>query len=369
MCADTPESPFLVEYDGYVRAVVVADNYQNSVDLTVQIHIDQVAPVRIYPAGDAIVGNNLYNRRSRWITVTDQIFLWTPTPNAQVKFYETETVVSNHAIWENAYPNTAVDWTCFAGCDDSNTANFTRDYSIDLFARAYKTTPRPYAAVNDFVESDIRSEFFEVVVDQPVSWPAYETNQEWRVNAKVAATAHSDDDAVAATLTGVPLSTESDANPDDLTPESNRVSELSAGQSYRCDRVFGTIDPEYDSDETADNCLDRFYLGRVEIFLATETPTTDPMGGDDEAACLPGIKCPSDQRLKIITYKIGHEEFCNDFAPSDCVSITKCELNDENQCTSKCANDPQHSTCNVSGTIVSALPTTSPVHKRITYHS
>lgn len=109
---------------------VIADNYQNSVDLSVEIHIDQVAPVRIYPAGDAISATSTstprFTARSQWITVTDDIFLWTPTPNAQVKFYETETDIDDHN------PKDDPTWTCFDGCagDVVNTANFTRDYSI-----------------------------------------------------------------------------------------------------------------------------------------------------------------------------------------------------------------------------------------------
>lgn len=131
-------------------------------------------------------------------------------------------------------------------------------------------------------------------------------------------------------------------------PESERVSVLSAGQTFRCDRVFGVVD-DYDVGETADNCMDRFYIDSVQIFLATETPTTAPMGGtnDDGTAqdvCLPGIKCPATERLKVIQFTIGHNDFCQDFSAADCSKIVKCELVD-GQCTARCATDPTHPTC------------------------
>jgi hypothetical protein len=416
-------SPFLVEYDGYIRAVVVADNYQNSVDVSVEMQINQVAPVRIYPAGTAVSGA-AYTQRSQWISETPPIFLWTPTPNAEIMFYETETAVYNHVGL--AAPGSGADtrWTCFgtsAPADKTTTAcadpldNFTRTYSIDIFTKATKTAARAYSVASNggsptFTDADERSEFFEVQVAKPVAWPLYETQMEWQANSVAGAvdtTANSIDrqvctwtpqvtnaDATCAeigqpaaawagtdvecvssvgtcqTATGVArplfdtrlkcevipdgttvantftsraiwtpatvlatcshpwfaacatrttksqcdvqaLSKADTAGTSALTQtatsagvESNRVSALAAGQQYQCDRVFGVVDPPYDLGETQTNCLDKFYLDSVKVFLATETPTDAPMtcgtcitpltAGATTAATDAGVTCAMD---------------------------------------------------------------------------
>lgn len=97
MSVYTPDSPFLAEFSGTLRAIVVADNYQNSAPVDLPIVIQEVAPVRIYPSGDQLSATAMKNyvRKSDWITKTDEIFLWTPTPNTAI--YYTETTGAAHA--------------------------------------------------------------------------------------------------------------------------------------------------------------------------------------------------------------------------------------------------------------------------------
>lgn len=268
----TPDSPYLAEFDGTLRAIIVADNYQNSVPIEIDLIIDTVAPVRIFPSGQQALTEpsfGLFKRKSEWVTMTDDIYLWTPTPNTAI-FYAETTLTSHAAPTDTACPVGVcplATWTCFSGCAGGSTKNFTRSYSVDLFAKATKV---------GYTDSAMTQEWFEVQVSKPVAWPKYETNLEW-TGARKTAPAPTMDPAYTTDTTG---DTEADAS----KTESLRVSLLSEGatQPYVCDDLFigGTDATSTNADGTAitdpsdgSDCFDRYYLDSVQVFIATQTPT------------------------------------------------------------------------------------------------
>eukprot|EP01043_Picozoa_sp_COSAG02_P005150 COSAG02_NODE_138_length_34440_cov_16.694368_13_plen_1465_part_00 len=255
-----PNAPYIAEFDGTLRAVVVADNYQNSIPVDLEIKVQTVAPVRIYPSGEQALTMDNYNsyaRKSSWITMTDDIYLWTPTPNTAI-FYA-EGVLSSHAGPSGAALDCpaglcpAGTWTCFSGCTTGNTGNFTRSYSADIFAKATKIS---------YTDSPVTQEWFEVQVAKPIAWPKFETSDEW-----FGARKSSPAETVTPTFQ---TDTSSDTEPNAALTESLRVSELSATatQNYVCDDLFIS-----DTVESSTDCMDRYYLNSVQVFIATETPT------------------------------------------------------------------------------------------------
>ena len=269
-----PNAPYIAEFDGTLRAIVVANNYQNSIPIDLEIKVQTVAPVRIYPAGEQALtmeNYNSYARKSSWITMTDDIYLWTPTPNTAI-FYA-EGVLSSHAgpsATDSVCPSgvcPADTWTCFSGCASGNTFNFTRSYSVDLFAKATKIS---------YTDSRVTKEWFEVQVAKPVAWPEYETSDEWFGARKA---------SPAATVTPVyQTDTSEDTEPNIEFTESLRVSELSAAgaQNYVCDDLFisgtdagsrqrPTCDLDASTDGTA-NCPD----GCTDTAASTPTCDLDP---------------------------------------------------------------------------------------------
>jgi hypothetical protein len=511
MTVYTPDSPFLAEFSGTLRAIVVADNYQNSVPLDLPIVINEVAPVRIYPSGNQLSAALMTNyvRKSDWITKTDEIFLWTPTPGAAIYYSETtgtahtspattktEPTCSGTAARVNPtctgtakpscigtndgtgkacelsftqngcktqpgqagyncvykklneiqcganfiaaggtttaqcttgagrgckftpsyFPSCSkfgADWqkmkcdsdwkpakcpsraSCPAGCTYTDiwtkfstcsgdhvgstclensvgptfgmeTRNFTRTYSIDLFATGVKT---------GLTDATVTREWFEVQVAKPVAWPAFETSNEWTQNTKAISVASVKE--TGCSKVGGPTAAPSVmAVASSSAPESVRASKLSAGlagidmrdragvleptksilgfpgvpgttptrgnhnakQSFCCDRIFGVVDGNkpgstWDTGETDAQCLDRYYIDSVQVFLASETlmePAGESQGDCPDAHrksadktlckpdpqnptryCPPGSSCPL--REKTIQYKVGGNQETSTF--------------------------------------------------------
>ena len=225
-----PNAPYIAEFDGTLRAIVVADNYQNSVPIDLEIKVQTVAPVRIYPSGTQAATMEKYTelaRKSSWITMTDDIYLWTPTPEATIFYAEgsldSHTGPTGVALDCPAGACPSDTWTCFSGCDSGNTGNFTRSYNTDIFVKATKIGN---------TDSPVTQEFFEVQVAKPIAWPKFETSAEWD-NSRKSGPAGTIEPVYS---TDTVADTEANA---DLT-ESLRVSELSAAatQDYVCDDLF-----------------------------------------------------------------------------------------------------------------------------------